>query len=117
MTFQILVKMEPKDLSPRADFLLKKLIAYIRREWIERNDFSIYQSVQKTNICCEVYHRELKAMVRVKRPNIWSFIVFLKKNVIKYDQEYQRFMNGLPIGERRKKILKLKRDEIDAKKS
>ena len=34
-TFQILVNTVPKDLSPREDFLLKKLIAYIGREWIE----------------------------------------------------------------------------------
>ena len=56
-----------------------------------------------TNNCCEVYHKSLKSIIRVKRPNLWAFMEFLEKNLKKHDLEYQRKKNGLEIGGRSKK--------------
>ena len=43
----------------------------------------VYHSMQKTNNCSEVYHRGLKSLVRVKKPNIWAFIESLEKTLKK----------------------------------
>ena len=56
-----------------------------------------------TNNCCEVYHKSLKSIIRVKRPNLWAFMEFLEKNLKKHDLEYQRKKNGLETGGRSKK--------------
>ena len=96
---------------------LHKLKCHIKREWVNRNDFSVYGSIQKTNNCCEVYHKSLKSIIRVKRPNLWAFMEFLEKNLKKHDLEYQRKKNGLEIGGRSKRMLKTKRRGIAVKQS
>ena len=65
----------------------------------------IYGSIQKTNNCCEVYHKSLKSSIRVKKPNIWAFMEFSEIKKKKYDLEYQRLKNGLDIGERSRKDI------------
>ena len=93
------------DLKPTEENPLIQLITYMKKEWIKRNDLSVYHAIQKINNCCESYHKELKSIIRIKRPNIWSFMESLEKILIKYDLEYTRLLNGLEIGERRKKDI------------
>ena len=92
------------DLKPTEENPLIKLITYMKKEWIKRNDLSVYHAIQKTNNCCESYHKELKSIIRIKRHNI-CFMESLEKILIKYDLEYTRLLNGLEIGERRKKDI------------
>ena len=68
--YQLLTDMSLSNLNQIEIGLLRKLKSYIKREWIQRNDFSIYGSIQTTNNCCEVYHKSLKSSIRVKKPNI-----------------------------------------------
>ena len=75
----------------------------------------IYNSLQKTNNCCEVYHMSLKSLMRVKKPNIWAFMECFEKNLIKYDLEFQRLKNGLEIGGRSKKSVKNERQRLVCK--
>ena len=67
---------------------------------------------KKNNNCCEVYHRSLKSLMRVKKPNIWAFMECLEKNLIKYDLEFQRLKNGLEIDGRSKKDVDSERQRL-----
>ena len=96
--YQFLADSPPTELTPIEMKLFRKLRSYIKKEWIVRNDMSVYNSLQKTNNCCEFYHRSLKSLIRVKKPNIWAFMECFENNLIKYDLEFQRLKNGLEIG-------------------
>ena len=93
--YRFLSDTPPVNLTSTEINHFRKLRCYIKREWIERNDFSVYNSIQKTNNCCEVYHKSFKSLIRVKKPNLWSFLEYLERTLIKYDLEYQRMKNGL----------------------
>ena len=113
--YQLLSDTPPIHLNSIEMELFRKLRCYIKKEWIVRNDFSVYNSMQKTNNCCEVYHRSLKSLIRVKKPNIWSFMEYFEKNLIKYDLEHQRLKNGLEIGGRAKQDVNNERKRENCK--
>ena len=92
----------------------RKLIKYINSEWASKDGLSIYSSGFTTNNACEIYHKGLKSKIRIKRPNIWSFMEHLEQTIKKYDLEYQRFSNGLNISNYQKSenAEKCKRREV-----
>ena len=75
----------------------RKLIKYNNSEWTSKDGLSVYSSGFTINNACEIYHKGLKSKIRIKRPNIWSFMEHLEQTIKKYDLEYQRFSNGLNI--------------------
>ena len=113
--YQFLADSPPPELTSIEMKLFRKLRSYIKKEWIVRNDMSVYNSLQKTNNCCEVYHRSLKSLIRVKKPNIWAFMECFENNLIKYDLEFQRLKNGLEIGGRSKKDVDSERQRLICK--
>ncbi|KAI6651184.1 hypothetical protein LOD99_5535 [Oopsacas minuta] len=62
---------------------LQRLKSYIKREWINKNDLSISYSIQITNNCFEVYHRGLKSLIRVKKPNPYGHLWNVSKDAVK----------------------------------
>ena len=56
-----------------------KLIKYINSEWASRDGLSVYSSGFATNNACEIYHKGLKSKIRIKRPNIRSFMEHLEQ--------------------------------------
>ena len=81
----------------------QKFTKYVNSEWACKDGLSVYSSGFTTNNACEIYHKGLKSKIRIKAPNIWSFMEHLEQTIMKYDLEYQRLENGLNISNYQKR--------------
>ena len=97
-----MLSQEKIELSNTDHKAKQKLLKYIIKEWANKEGVSVYASKDKTNNACEIYHKALKSKIRVKRPNIWSFMEHLEEIIQKYDLEFQRLENGLDISDYQK---------------
>ena len=95
----------------------QKLVKYVYTEWTCKEGVSVYESSNKTNNLCELYHKGLKSLVRVRNPNVWSFMEHLENIMKKYDLEFQRLKNGLDIINYQKKENLAKSKKRDACKT
>lgn len=79
------------------------MVNYINTEWTCKEGVSVYESSNELNYICELYHKGLKSLVRVRNLNVWSFMEHLEHTTEKCDLEFQRLMNGLDISNYQKK--------------
>lgn len=89
----------------------RKLRSYLNKKCITRNNTSVYNSLQKTNNCCKVYHGNLKSLIRVKS-RIYGRLWSASKESDKYDLEFQRLKNELEIDGRSKKDVDSERQRL-----
>ena len=96
------------NLTTRDENLVLNIKKYIKKSGLRGLICLFFMRYRRRTTAAKIYNKELKTVIRVKKANIWTFIELFQRILVKYDLEHERLLNGLEIGERRKKMLKMK---------
>jgi len=110
-----------QEMDPESDHIsnLRKLIAYIQRQWINKRSvgpsrLSVRDNRSRTNNVLESYHATLRRRIKVSHPNLFAFLGHLQNTTTDNMNDVARVRNGLQIRRPKLKANLLNESRIKA---